>query len=365
MKERQYKTFSLSTHKKNWRLRKPNVCQFELTFNCDFHCLYCYSDCYNNPADIKKELSTKQVKFILDKVYKAGCIWLCFTGGDPLKRKDFLEIYAYAKKKGFIISIFTNGYSLTEKIANFLKSQPPFVIEMTLNSVNKKTFAEISQVPDSFEKTIEGINMLIKRRIPIKIKTMVLKNNFKELPELENFVNNLALRFQPSPFIQARLDKDTAPCSLRVSPEELFSYFSGDNLGEDDCYNLKQENKNQKFSNNLFNCAAGSLDGISIDPYGRMFFCNCLREPSIDLLKQEINEGLLELFPKMREKIFTHNALCGNCLIRRLCRSCPGKAFLEKYDLEGRLEWFCKLAHFAAGKKYHPESVEQKVESYV
>ncbi|MFQ5868041.1 MAG: radical SAM protein, partial [bacterium] len=87
MREIQYKTFSLRTHKKNWLLKRPNVCQFELTFGCNLHCKHCYTDCYNKPDCLKKELKTGEVKFILDKVYKAGVIWLCFTGGDPLTRK--------------------------------------------------------------------------------------------------------------------------------------------------------------------------------------------------------------------------------------------------------------------------------------
>ncbi|MFC1631823.1 hypothetical protein ACFL2I_04640, partial [Candidatus Omnitrophota bacterium] len=62
MKETPYKTFSWQTHKKNWRIKKPSACQFELTFKCGLHCNYCYSDCYNKPADIAKELGAKEVK---------------------------------------------------------------------------------------------------------------------------------------------------------------------------------------------------------------------------------------------------------------------------------------------------------------
>ncbi|MEA3560790.1 MAG: radical SAM protein [Candidatus Omnitrophota bacterium] len=129
MKEIQYKTFSLRTHKKNWRIKRSNVCQFELTFKCGLNCSYCYVSCYNKPECIKNELTTKGVKFILDKVYNAGIIWLCLTGGDPLTREDFLEIYSYAKNKGLIITIFTNGYSMTKEIADYLEKRPPFVKE--------------------------------------------------------------------------------------------------------------------------------------------------------------------------------------------------------------------------------------------
>lgn len=356
MKEIQYKDFSLRTHKKNWRIDKSNVCQFELTFRCDFHCLYCYSDCYNNPTDTKNELSTSQVKQILDKIYEAGCLWLCLTGGDPLKRKDFLEIYDYAKQKGFIITIFTNGYSLTKKIVDFLGNNPPFVVELTLNSVAKNTFEEISQLPDSFDKTFSNLKMLIKRNIPVKIKTMVIKNNIREIQEIEKFIQGLGLRFNPSAFIYARLNKDRQPCSLRISPQQLINVNRGFDLDSRvneniDCfYNRLGKSRKKGHSVALFRCAAGSSDGVIISPYGRMVFCIHLREPSIDLLNQDIVETFFELFNQFRQKTFSTDSACSSCKIRSLCYSCPGHAFLEKGDMELPIEWFCQLAHLVAGK---------------
>lgn len=357
MKELQYKDFSLRTHKGNLRLNRPNVCQFELTFKCDLHCLHCYTDCYNNPSYLKNELSTNEVKAILDKVYKAGCLWLCFTGGDPLKREDFLEIYSYAKHKGLITTIFTNGYSLTKKIANFLKESPPFTVEITLNAVTKKTFEEISRLPDSFEKTLRGISMLTEHKIPFKIKTMVLKNNIEEMPKIEEFVKNLGLEFMPSAFINARLNKDTFPCSLRVSPSRIFNNNeveisnSKEEEGKDCSYGQQNGNsKNQSQKTSIFNCAVASRDSIYISPYGRMVFCNCLREPSIDLLKQDIKETSVGLFPRVMGMTFTKDSPCQSCDIRYLCRGCPGRAFLEKGDMESPLEWFCQMAYLASSR---------------
>lgn len=355
MKEISYQEFSLRTHKNNWLINKPNVCQFELTFKCDFHCLYCYSDCYNNPAYTKKELSTQQVKSILDKVYNAGCLWLCFTGGDPLKREDFLEIYSYAKQKGFLISIFTNGYSLSKKIAHFLKDRPPFVVELTINAMTKKTFEEISQLPDSYERAFRGLNMLIKRKIPTKIKMMLIKNNLDELSKVRNFARGLGLGFRYTTFINARLNKDKTSCSFRLRPEEVFDLNGKNRLNyaneeENNCFYKRTQNiKKQRIKNRLFNCAAG-CDSVIIDPYGRMFFCFGLREFSIDLLNQDIQEALLGLFPQIREKTFTKSSPCRSCQIRDLCYNCPGGAFLEKGDMELPVEWFCELAHLNAGK---------------
>lgn len=358
MKELQYKNFSLATHKKNWRINKSNVCQFELTFGCDFHCLYCYSDCYNNPDYTKNELSTGEVKAVLDKIYDAGCLWVCFTGGDPIKRKDFLEIYSYAKQKGFIITIFTNGYSLNHKIIDFLKEKPPFVIEITLNAATKKTFEEISGLPDSYERALANIKMLTKNKIHLKIKTMLIKNNLVELPKIERLVTGLGCEFRPSPFIHARLNRDTNPCSLRVGVSDAFKLYTGSKpeskIKENrDCLQKQTRETNSAGKvRRLFNCAAGSKDSINISPYGRMFFCSCLREPSLNILKQDIKEVFSKLFPKVSERTFTNGSPCSTCKIKDLCYICPGKAFLEKGDMELPVEWLCQLAHLFSRKDY-------------
>jgi MoaA/NifB/PqqE/SkfB family radical SAM enzyme len=330
MKETQYRSFSLRTHKKNWRINSPNVCQFELTFKCSLHCRHCYADCYNKPDFIKDELDTKKIKLILDKVYSAGAIWLCLTGGDPLARKDFLEIYSYAKNKGFIVTLFTNAYSMTEEIADYLEKSPPFVIEITLNAVMKKTFEDISQVKGSFGKVMEGIKMITSRKLPLKIKTQVTKDNLEGLPGIKDFVEDLGLNFKPSPILHARLDKNLSPCSLRIKPEEAVELGkrlldTGDKLADDDCRLMPiTENrppktghqllnashhapsaKNQKPDTHLFSCAISGGDMVYIDPYGNLVPCICIRKPKINLCRESIKEARRNILTWVRSRTFT------------------------------------------------------------
>jgi len=215
MKEIRYKAFSLRTHKENWRIKRPNVCQFELTFRCNLRCRHCYSDCYNKEEYIKRELTTSQVELLIDKVYNSGVIWLCFTGGDSLTRQDFLELYSYAKDKGFLITIFTNAYSMTKEIIKYLKKKPPFVIEMTMNAVTKESYEKISQVEGSFEKVMQGLNLILKAKLPLKIKTQITRDNLGEIPDIKKFIEGSSLKFRPSYDLHARLNGDLTPCNLR------------------------------------------------------------------------------------------------------------------------------------------------------
>ena len=96
MREQEYKDFSLRVHMKG--TRRPIVGQFELTHRCNLRCRHCYI--VNNHQ--KRELTYVELCRIFDEVHAEGCLWLCLTGGDPLLREDFQDIYRYAYRKGFI-----------------------------------------------------------------------------------------------------------------------------------------------------------------------------------------------------------------------------------------------------------------------
>jgi len=341
MRQLQYKTFSLKTHQKNWRINRTNVCQFELTFGCGFHCQHCYTDCYNKSRYIKNELETRQVKYILDEVYNAGVIWLCFTGGDPLTRKDFLDVYSYAKDKGFIITIFSNGYSMTDEIIRYFKKKPPFALEITLNAVTPDLYEKISQARGSFVKAMNGIGRILKANLPLKIKTEVTKENLKEIPKISKFIKSLGLKPRPDAFVHARLDRDLAPCSLRISPEEVLSLDRKKALTG--C--RRPSVARSRVKTGLFNCAAGGGNGLHIDPYGNIVPCVCIREPRINLLREDIQEAHKMILNWVRTRHFTYGTKCRNCPIRDYCYNCPGKAYLEKGSLEAAVDWFCELAH--------------------
>ena len=73
----------------------------------------------------KQELSLEEHVTLLDELVEMGCLWILYTGGEVFARKDFLDIYAEAKKRGFLITIFTNGTMITPKIADYLAEYQP------------------------------------------------------------------------------------------------------------------------------------------------------------------------------------------------------------------------------------------------
>jgi MoaA/NifB/PqqE/SkfB family radical SAM enzyme len=337
LRQLRYRDFSLKAHNINLSSHTPSACQFELTFRCGLRCRHCYTNCYDRASCQKKELAKDKIEVILDKISRAGALWLCFTGGDPLTRPDFKEIYSYAKAKGFLVTIFTNGYSMTKDIIALFKEQPPFCIEVTLNAVTKKRYEMISQAKGSFFRAMRGIELILRAKLPLKIKTQVTKDNWEELPEIKRFLKEAGLKFYPSYILYPRLDGDKFPCSLRINPKQVLELEHSS-----DCD--KEFDGRLKLDNFIFPCVVGSGDGFNIDPFGNIYLCRLIRKPAINLHKVDIAWAMRKILPFFRNKKFKRGSECGCCRLRGNCWVCPGKSYLESGNLEGKIGYYCELS---------------------
>jgi len=361
MQEYQYKTFSLKTHQSNWQKNNPNICQFELTFGCGLHCRHCYTDCYNNSFHKKKELKSKEVKLLLDKIYDAGVVWVCFTGGDPLVRRDFLEIYSYAKKKGFLITVFTNGLLFTNRILDFLVKSPPYSIEITLNGITQETYEGITQVSGSFEKVIANIKEIKRRRLPLILKTNCLKQNKHELGKIKAFADELLgksrgrYHFKYDPMIYPRLNGDRSSCAHRLSFGEIMEARKQDpDIWAEYQKGMRADildiNRDKAY---LYRCNSW-MSNFFINPYGRLKFCQFSDKFSVDLKTTSFHDGFYKVFPRLLSEKFKTNSKCINCRLRPICYHCPARAYLETGDEEAPVPYYCQLAKATAkemGKK--------------
>ena len=105
-----YGAFSADLHGRQAGERVPLQVSIEVTRRCPLECLHCYNNLPMDDMDARRRELSKEEHFrVLDELVEMGCFWILYTGGEIFARKDFLEIYTYAKKKGFLITLFTNG----------------------------------------------------------------------------------------------------------------------------------------------------------------------------------------------------------------------------------------------------------------
>lgn len=139
--------------KEKWvKQRLPYSVLFELTARCNMNCVHCY---LQNVHDTK-ELSYDKIIEIIDILYEKGIVFLTFTGGEILLRKDFVDIYLYAKKKGFLVELFTNGYLFDDKIIDALAEYPPLLVDISLYGASENTYRKVTGLQNAFARVIQN-----------------------------------------------------------------------------------------------------------------------------------------------------------------------------------------------------------------
>lgn len=333
-----YKDFSECFSDKSQAEGKPICGQMELTFRCNLKCIHCYI-----VEDLtKRELIYSEITDILDQIQKEGCLWLTFTGGEPLLRKDFLDIYTYAKEKGFLITLFTNGTLITEEIANYLNEYPPFMIDITLNGITKETYERITAVPGSFQKCLKGIHLLLERNLPLTLKSNGMSLNRDEILKIKEYAEGLGAKFRYDSIILPKMDGSKEPCQLRLSPEEIIEIEYQDNTMRKEWRKWFESNHSLQEPDSLFRCRDGLFN---IDPYGELQLCYALRKPSFNLRQGSFKEGFYHFLSKIPSAKYQTNSKCKDCKIWYLCPQCPARAELENGDRETPVGYFCNLAH--------------------
>src|SRR6202041_3292835 len=222
MIETTYSAFSLGVHQRQTGKRTPMEVSIELTHRCPLECQHCYN---NLPMADKsarnRELSLDEYKRLLDEIAEAGTFWILFTGGEIFARADFLDIYAYAKTKGFLITLFTNATMITPRIADFLAEWRPFTVEVTMYGATRETYEALTQIPGSYDRCMRGIRLLNERKLPLKLKTVPTTINRHEVFEMKRMAEQeFGVEFKFDPLVNPRIDCSHSPAALRLSPEK-------------------------------------------------------------------------------------------------------------------------------------------------
>ena len=329
--------------------RIPLSGTLELTFRCNNRCLHCY---VNQPAHHEKakekELSSAEIHRFLDDIAHEGTLWLLLTGGEPLLRPDFKDVYLYAKKKGFLITLFTNGTLITPTLVNLLKEFPPRFVEITLYGVTEGTYEKVTQLPGSYKSCRRGIDLLLEGEIPLKLKTVVMNQNRDEFLATKRFVEGLGLEFRFDALLNGSLDGSKDMKRLRISPQQVVELDLGDPQRCQAFTRLYERTRGEEPDReHLFRCGAG-LWSFHIDPYGQLSLCNMARTPSYDLRDGTFAEGWYEFFPRVREQRAVRDNPCLECRLIHVCDQCPGWSQLERTDPGMPLDYLCQITHLRA-----------------
>jgi radical SAM protein with 4Fe4S-binding SPASM domain len=333
----------------------PTTAQLELTYRCNYNCVHCYCKGLDQS---RKELPGQEFIKILDKLYRSGCVWLTLTGGDPLVHPDFWNIYRYAKSRGFLITLLTNAYGLTGDDIRLLSRFPPYAIDITVNGITASTYEKVTRVKGSFVKAMSNIRALKRGNITISIKSNCLKENKNEICRVKRWVDGFlgspkdgTYYFAYDPVLFPKLDGDTSVCSHRLDLDELRRVRRQDgDIEAEYCKYMADEFPSENRSRDaLYRCNTWK-EQVFINPSGRLKFCSLTDKFSFDALKEPLAAGVKRMHRSVWRQRFKTRSPCRTCGIRGFCSSCPAAAYLETGDEEKPVEYFCRMAHYTAGR---------------
>jgi radical SAM protein with 4Fe4S-binding SPASM domain len=338
----------------------------EATARCNLDCRHCY---INLPAGDKaarrRELSVDEIGRIGAAAPAQGAVWCLITGGEPLLREDFFDLYLALLSKGLKLSLFTNATLITDEHVRFFRKFPPRDIEVTVYGVTRETYERVTRKPGSFEAFMKGLDRLLGSGITVRLKAMALRSNKHEIPAIGDFCRARTkdyYRFDPQ--LHLRFDRDEARNALiraeRLSPKELvrLERLDPERFGalKAACDEILPAGPDPgpavPACRHIFRCGVGQRSFV-IGPEGHLRPCLSLNHPDFlyDLRKGNLAgawTGFLPAVLRRESDRPEYLEKCGRCPIVNLCLWCPAHAYLETGELDRPVEEFCRIAEARA-----------------
>jgi radical SAM protein with 4Fe4S-binding SPASM domain len=345
-----------------WASGGPTLARLdiELTERCNNDCVHCSINLPAGDPVQAREWSAGAWKALLDEAAGLGALVVRLTGGEPLLRGDFEEIYLHARKRGLRVMLFTNATLVTPGLARLLREVPPLeAVEVSVYGMTRESYEAVTRTPGAFAAFRRGFDLLRGHGVRLAVKGAVLPPTRPELDAFETWAAGLDGASGPPSSallldLRSRRDgaKNALIAGLRIGGDEFVALARrrGDAAVEewrDFC-----ARSGGPCGDRLFTCLpmGGSA---AIDPYGRLQYCLGLRHPDtvIDLATASLREAVTDFLPRVRDMRATDPAYlerCGRCFLKGLCEQCPAKSWAEHGTLDTPVEYFCGIAHAQA-----------------
>jgi len=176
---------------------RPYVVSWNLTYRCNLACEHCYLDAGPTPLvgsenfSDRSELGTEECFKVIDELatFAPECVTI-LTGGEPLLRRDILEIVRRASDRGLWVVVGTNGVRITENVARHLAEAGARGLSLSLDALDPDRHDRFRGVRGAWQNTVEGAEILNRNGLPFIVQTTAGSHNLGELDAIADFAHD-------------------------------------------------------------------------------------------------------------------------------------------------------------------------------
>lgn len=326
---------------------------FELTSFCTLKCPMCYVRLDPKQAEAMggRHCTAGEWIDLAAQFRDQGGIFLLVTGGEPMMRPDFVQIYNEISRMGIYITLFTNGTTVDDKMLEVLKKRPPAMVGLSLYGSSEETYRKFSGGAGNFQRAVDGLDRLLTiPNLAIEIKFTACSENYRdfqgvyELAARRNklislgYGNCAPVRGACSDARKLRLS-DEQMKELRKQSKEILVPIMNEYEklcgGENDMAVNEQGDGNSvpsSFDERRLNCNGGR-SGVYIAWDGRMYPCEMADHPYAFPLQQGFKEAAFDIRRQIDSLLLPEK--CLSCANRKSFCSCIPKALNEIKDCDG------------------------------
>jgi len=333
----------------------------DITYRCNNNCRHCWLRVPSSSQQKLRELSFDEIKSIVDEARKMGCRKWHISGGEPMLRHDFAEIFDYITKKAVTYSLNTNGTLITPRISQLLKRKGSKMV--AIYGATAEVHDHITRNPGSYESTMQGISYLREAGAGFTVQVVPMKDNYHQLDDMVNLAESLSRHWRIGAswlYLSGHddLERNQEIIRQRLTPEDTIKLdmpnpFPCDAIveaqnEEDGKVEDSLKDYHQEDDSLFAGCIANKRD-FHIDPYGQMTFCSFVKDPALryDLRKGSFIECWEEFIPSLTDIVRggqEYSKNCGSCELRSDCKWCPVYGYLEHQKFSAKVEYLCAVA---------------------
>ena len=316
------------------RAAVPLSVTVELSRRCPYRCRHCYVPDLGSAT----ELPTERLFMLLDELAAAGTLFVAFTGGEPLERRDWPAFARRARALGFAVELLTNAAPVDDGVAATL-AELHALASVSVHSLDAAVFEAVTGVPGSLARTLAGIGRLRAHGVEVLVKVPLSTVNPGAADAVRAWAGSVGAACEAYPLLTARSDGDRAPLALRLPRALVEEHYrrpwahcprpaDGAPPGDDEPL-----------------CAAG-VRTAHVTVSGDVLACIDLPTPAGNLLERPFAEiwtgsPWLRRLRAIRRRDLR---VCNECARLAYCARCPAQALVEGGDLLGPAPWACEHA---------------------